>query len=72
MPKVINELPAGDSPEQNEDPFFCLLDDDSLVTGLSVRTDRLLEPVANSAEAQLLVHVRTRVTEGTMLNLGMG
>jgi hypothetical protein len=45
MPKNINELPENAQPQEGECPFFCLLADDSLITKLSVSTDRLLEPV---------------------------
>ena len=72
MPKVPSELPAAATPAPGDDPYFCLLEDDTLVTSLSVRTDQLLEPVASPAEVQLLIHVRTKLTEGTMLNLGLG
>jgi hypothetical protein len=33
------------TPELGEDPFFCLLEDDALITGLCVKTDRLLDPI---------------------------
>lgn len=36
------ELPDGDEPQDGEDPFFCLLKDDALVTRLAVDTDTLL------------------------------
>ncbi|MFQ5792074.1 MAG: hypothetical protein ACE5JJ_04305 [Nitrospinota bacterium] len=63
MPKE-NELPSNDAPKDKETPFFCLLEDDALVTGLSVTTDRLLEPVnpANPSEVILLICVRVRGT----------
>jgi hypothetical protein len=32
------------APEEGETPFFCLLQDDALVTGFAVKTERLLEP----------------------------
>jgi hypothetical protein len=37
---------AGFPPGPNEDPFFCLMETDSLVTEVSVITDRLLLPQA--------------------------
>ncbi len=36
-----NQTPDG-SPDTGETPFFCLLEDDKLITGLAVKTDRLL------------------------------
>ena len=44
MPKP-NQIPKGDVPGADEDPFYCLLEDDNLITGLSLVTDRLLLPV---------------------------
>lgn len=38
------ELPPGVGPQKNEDPFFCLLEDDSLLTEYCVKSDRLLFP----------------------------
>lgn len=36
------EIPPGAGPLEDESPFFCLLEDDALITSLDVRTDRLL------------------------------
>lgn len=44
MPQERNEL-AGAIPSDDEVPFFCLLQDDSLITEIHVTTDRLLVPV---------------------------
>ena len=43
MPENCSEL-RGCSPAPDENPFFCLLEDDDLVTGITVTTDRLLRP----------------------------
>jgi len=72
MPKVQSELPVGDVPLLGEDPYFCLLEDDALITKLSVDTDRLLEPVQGPTEVQLLIRVHTKVVVGTFNNLGLG
>jgi len=59
MPKAKQEL--GDLPiEADEDPFFCLLEDDSLVTSASVTTDRLLTPIGPGEkihDVSLVIHV---------------
>jgi hypothetical protein len=34
-----------ESPQDGENPFFCLLEDDSLITKISITTDRLLSPL---------------------------
>lgn len=44
MPKNPNELRGNERPLPEEDPFFCLLEDDELITGLTVESDRLLAP----------------------------
>ncbi len=51
-----------------ECPFFCLLEDDALVTGFSVTTDSLLAPRAKD-EVNLLIHVRVRGTRTTWSNM---
>jgi hypothetical protein len=62
------------SPERGEDPFFCLLDDDSLVAKLTVETDTLLEPLAggipDEADARLIITVTLRPATVTIKNLG--
>jgi hypothetical protein len=73
IPDGSDALPKGTFPQEDENPFFCLLDDDSLITSLNIKTDRLLDPdVSSSAEVVLLIHVRTRPTVGTFINLGLG
>lgn len=59
-PLEPNALPQGVAPGSDQDPFFCLLEDDHLITRLSVQTDRLLEPVATPAEVVLVIHVTTK------------
>lgn len=58
MPSA-SEIPSGETPEANEEPFFCLLQDDSLITKLVVETDRLLDPSAQPSEVVLLLRVQT-------------
>jgi hypothetical protein len=50
-PNSLGEL-AGASPAPDEIPFFCLLEDDSLITHASIETDTLLEPVNDQASDQ--------------------
>ena len=38
-----NEIPGNDLPDEGENPFFCLLEDDILIADLSVANDRFLE-----------------------------
>jgi hypothetical protein len=68
MPRHINALPPGATVEPDESPFFCLLEDDNLVTSVAVRTEQLLEPNEDPSLVEATIYVRTRVTRGTMGN----
>ena len=60
-PSTKQEIPSEASPEQHEDPFFCLLEDDNLVSQLSVEMDQLFDLPSNSesisSDALLIVTV---------------
>lgn len=71
MPKVATELPPGATPQDGENPFFCLLEDDNLVTKITINTDRLLEPVDNASEVLLIIHVQIKGTRGIWANIGL-
>lgn len=58
-------------PKPDEDPFFCLLEDDSLITRLAVETDRLLEPVSSDSEVVATIRVATRLLERHRLTAGL-
>lgn len=63
-----DQLPKGAVPSADQQPFFyCVLEEDALVTAVSVRTEQLLEPVAASV-ADLTIDVKTEVTRPTMSN----
>lgn len=72
MPQKRGEIPGKCTPENTDTPFFCLLEDDSLISGLKVTTDRLLDSVSSASEVVLILHVHTKVTRATMLNLSLG
>lgn len=64
MPQNCDEAPDKQEPEQ--DPFFCLLEDDSLITDLKITTDRLLAPKSEGErehDVRLVIHVRTIVVD---------
>jgi hypothetical protein len=44
-PRNRQEIPSGDTDIDMPNPLFCLLEDDSLVTKVSVTADQLLEPI---------------------------
>ena len=60
MPSEPTALPRGAIPQPDETPFFCLLEDDSLIARVNVETDRLLEDAADTTEVALLIRVTTR------------
>ncbi len=62
-----NQIPGGDAPQPDEEPFFCLLQDDALITGMSVTTDRLLD-CQNDREVLLLIRVETKCHLAFMVN----
>ena len=64
MPKYADEV-EGYAREQNEDEFFfCLLEDDSLINEVKITTDRLLTPLESGEainDVVLVIHVKTIV-----------
>ncbi|MGD9981556.1 MAG: hypothetical protein AB7H66_02885 [Hyphomonadaceae bacterium] len=64
---AAHEVPHGDAPRDRELPFFCLLQDDALVTSLSVTSDRLLA-ATNDADVELIIHVQPKVLGRTWAN----
>jgi hypothetical protein len=66
MPKDEQEL-NGQKPGEDEDPFFCLLQDDKQITEVKITTDRLLTPETsgeNIEDVHLIIHVRTLSLDG--------
>lgn len=64
-PRTDNEMPPGTEPRPGEDdPFFCLLDDDKHVSHFAVETDTLLDPIteqdADSRKVKVIVTVELR------------
>jgi len=68
MPRHPNALPDATTPQAGERPFFCLLEDDNLVTSLSVRTSQLLERNVDDSVVELLIRVRIGRTKNTLGN----
>jgi|CZKF01.1.fsa_nt_gi hypothetical protein len=67
MPKVGE---VAESPEDGRNPFFCLLEDDSLINHLSVTTDFLLGE-ANPNDVRLVITVNMWPVVHTSLNIGI-
>lgn len=62
MPEHAEQLPKGVAPEATQDPFFCLLEDDKLITSFRVNSERLLDvpPGGNHVKLVIGVTVKTR------------
>jgi len=65
MADTVAEL-GGATPGPGEDPFYCLLEDDELITEVRVTTDRLLVPLDPAInehihEVTLIIHVRAHI-----------
>jgi hypothetical protein len=72
MAKRETEIPSGDTPNEGENPFFCVLEDDSLITKVSVKTDRLLITAPSDNYVHLLITVKTKMIVGTWFNISIG
>lgn len=66
-----DQIPRDGLSDHGAKPFFCLLEDDSLVTKIDVQTDQLLEPGVTKNEVVLLIHVKTKATEAIFANVGL-
>lgn len=66
MPKVLSELPSDDKPQKNETPFLCVLEDDNLITKITVKTDRLLQIPSSDSVVHLVIRVKTVIVEPTI------
>ena len=69
---TIAELSGVGDPLADETPFFCLLEDDKLISHASVETDTLLEPVSDQPDdndARVVITVKIRPYEVTIGNL---
>lgn len=71
VPENCDEL-GGASKESDEDPyFFCLLEDDALITDVAVTTDILVTPyvLGEENDVHLVIKVKVRPTEFSFDNL---
>ena len=72
MPQDINELGHA-RPDAENERVYCLLDDDALITKLSVATYQMLEPHSDerSTDVDLLLHITVLSTKAVVANLGL-
>jgi hypothetical protein len=67
MPSNCGEL-GGSTPDLDENPFYVLLEDDSLITKIGVSTDRLLLPEVGSEhvhDVRLVIGVTVSIVSNT-------
>lgn len=65
MPEYPEEVP-GFPPQNGERPFFCLLEDDDLITDVKITTDRLLQPLENDErihDVHLVLACKTKIVD---------
>jgi hypothetical protein len=63
VPKDVNEMPLKPG-EVNPKRIYCLLQDDSLITGIRIKTDRLLTPdTSDKYEVCLFIRVTVKVSD---------
>ena len=67
IPEDRNEIDG--LPEEGENPFFCLLQNDSLVTELNVVTDRLLTPLKDGQHLNEVILIIKVKVKGTVSNV---
>lgn len=69
IPKDCDEVKA--QPDDSEKPFFCLLEDDSHITSISVTTDRLLTPVEiGRSEKEVFLVINVKINEASSSQIG--
>jgi hypothetical protein len=67
MPQTCDEV-CGESPAQDEDPFYCLLEDDALISKVQVDTNWLLTPPGRGEhihDVHLVIRVKSIMAEAS-------
>ena len=64
------QMPASPPLATREAPFYCVVEDDALITGLSVKAERLLRP-SNNDDVLLIIEVTTKIIRATYGNLAL-
>ncbi|MEA2239353.1 MAG: hypothetical protein QOC81_4077 [Thermoanaerobaculia bacterium] len=66
-PSIRPQLQSSSAATADEDPFFCVVEDDSLITEIKVTTDRLLEPLRDDEhihDVHIIINVKTLLIAG--------
>lgn len=75
MPHNENELGKYKAPAEDEKPFYCLLEDDDLISKVSVESDTLLGEIGNNPsqhDARLVISVKIKPHELRFDNIQFG
>jgi hypothetical protein len=67
-PGNLQEIPTDWKPATEEQPLFCLLDDDRLITRVNVDTERLLAPRSKD-DVDLMIRVQLRASSPTYASM---
>lgn len=70
-PAEASEVPGSWTPAEDEKPLHCLLDDDKLITRVTVETDRLLKAPVCPRGVELVIRVTVKASAATWGNLGL-
>jgi hypothetical protein len=72
----VGQLKPTEAPDGDEKPFYVLLEDDKLISRLSVETDTLLQPIIGSqsdkSDARLIITVKLRPAHLSWENVAFG
>lgn len=66
IPRDGSEIPSSWIPTEDEQPLYCLLDDDKLITTMNITTDQLLTPMEDGEavnDVVLIINVRGIITD---------
>lgn len=67
-----NQIPKNVLPQAGEEYFYCLLEDDNLVTSLNISTNKLYDAVLSKNEVLLIVGITVDFTHGQFTNMLQG
>jgi hypothetical protein len=73
VPKYSSDIGEDVTPDEDETPFYCLLEDDALITSVNITTDRLLSPFVEGSHEHILsdVFLVIQVKTGVFNSVGM-
>jgi hypothetical protein len=72
VPSLAEVQTLGAGIARDDDPLYCLFQDDALITRLNVETDRLLRPTQNEHELVSVIKVLVRPSRPTVGNSDFG